>query len=55
MSKYQINTIKEVMGFSTEDAEVLIQMMDSTGDHPDWSESTTRELRSHFKSILAGE
>ena len=55
MSKYQITTIQKVMGFTAEQATDLIQVMDMTGEHPDWSEATERQLRNHFKLILAGE
>ena len=55
MSKYQITTIQKVMGFTAEQATDLIQFMDMTGDHPDWSESSDRQLRNHFKLILTGE
>jgi hypothetical protein len=55
MSKYQIITIQQVMGFTAEQAQDLIQVMDATGDHPDWSEATDRQLRNHFNLVLAGE
>ena len=55
MSNYQITTIQEVMDFTFEDAETLLKLMDILGDHPDWSEATTRQLRSHFKAVWAGE
>ncbi len=54
MSKYQINTIQEVLGFSVEQAEELLETMDTTGDHPDWSEFSDKQFRSHFKMVLAG-
>ena len=54
MSKYQINTIKEVMGFEDKEAENLINLMDTTGDHPDWSEASNTQLRNHFKMVLLG-
>lgn len=53
MSKYQVTTIQEVMGFTAEQAEQLIQVMDANNDHPDWSEFSDRQFRSHFKSVLA--
>lgn len=55
MSNYQITTIQKVMGFTAEQATDLIKVMDMIGDHPDWSEATERQLRNHFKLILAGE
>ena len=55
MSKYQITTIQKVMGFTAEQAQDLIKMMDIVGDYPDWSEASERQLRNHFKLILAGE
>ena len=54
MSKFQINTIKEVMGFNDEQTESLINLMDATGDYPDWSEFSTKQFRSHFKMVLLG-
>jgi hypothetical protein len=54
MSKYQLNTIQEVLGCDIKQAEHLIQLMDETGDHPDWSEFSTKQFRSHFKMVLAG-
>jgi hypothetical protein len=54
MSKYQLNTIQEVLGCDIKQAEHLIQLMDETGDHPDWSEFSTKQFRSHFKIVLAG-
>lgn len=53
MSKYQITTIERLMQCSTADAVSLLSIMDTTGDHPDWSEFSDRQLRSHFKSVLA--
>ena len=55
MSKYQITTIQKVMGFTAEQAQDLIKMMDIVGDYPDWSEASERQLRNHFTLILAGE
>jgi len=55
MSKYQITTIQKVMGFTAEQAQDLIKMMDIVGDYPDWSEASERQLRNHFNLILAGE
>lgn len=55
MSKYQMKTIREVMNFSEEQAEHLMSLMDSTGDHPDWSEFSTAQFRRHFALVLAGE
>ena len=54
MSKFQLNTIQEVLGYDTQQAEQLIQLMDETGDHPDWSEFSTKQFRNHFKMVLAG-
>jgi adenine-specific DNA methylase len=54
MSKFQINTIKEVMGFNDEQTESLINLMDVTGDYPNWSEFSTKQFRSHFKMVLLG-
>jgi hypothetical protein len=54
MSKYQLNTIQQVMGFNAEQATELLNLMDSTNDHPDWSEASNKELRNHFNMVLAG-
>ena len=54
MSKYQINKIQQVMGFNAEETINLINLMDATGDYPDWSEDSDNELRKHFKMILLG-
>ena len=54
MSKYQLETIQEVLGCDIKQAEDLIQLMDETNDHPDWSEFSTKQFRSHFKMVLAG-
>jgi len=53
MSKYQISTIERLMRCTTADAVELLSVMDRTGDHPDWSESSDRQLRTHFRSVLA--
>lgn len=53
MSKYQLNTIQKVMGFTPDEAERLVQLMDANNDHPDWSEFSDRQFRWHFKSVLA--
>ena len=53
MSKYQFNTIQKVMGLTPEEAERLVQLMDANNDHPDWSEYSDSQFRSHFKSVLA--
>jgi len=55
MSKYQLKTIREVMGCSDEQAHTLMNLMDATGDHPDWSEFSTEQFRRHFTLVLAGE
>jgi hypothetical protein len=55
MSKFQITTIQKVMGFTPEQAEILIRLMDLTSDHPDWSEASDTELRRHFKMVMVGE
>lgn len=55
MSKYQRQIIREVMGFSDEQAEHLMNLMDATGDHPDWSEFSNAQFRRHFLLVLAGE
>jgi hypothetical protein len=54
MSKFQLQTIQEVLGFDTKQAENLIELMDTTGDHPDWSEFSNTQFRKHFKMVLAG-
>ena len=54
MSKYQVEIIQKVMGFNHKQTENLINLMDSTGDYPDWSEASTTELRNHFKMVLLG-
>ena len=54
VSKYQINKIQQVMGFNAEETTNLINLMDATGDYPDWSEDSDNELRKHFKMILLG-
>ena len=54
MSKYQVEIIQKVMGFNDEQTENLINLMDETGDYPDWSEASNTELRSHFKMVLLG-
>ena len=53
MNKFQLNTIQEVLGYNIQQAEELIQLMDETGDHPDWSEFSTKQFCSHFKMVLA--
>jgi len=54
MSKFQIGVIQEVLGFDVQQAENLMELMDSTGDHPDWSEFSDAQFRKHFKMVLAG-
>lgn len=54
MNKYQMSRIQQVMGFNAEETINLINLMDSTGDYPDWSEDSDIELRKHFKMILLG-
>ena len=54
MSKYQVNAIADIMKFTIEEAEQLLEVMDATNDHPDWSESSNNQLRKHFKSVLSG-
>jgi len=54
MSKYQETRIQQVMGFNAEETINLINLMDATGDYPDWSEDSDNELRKHFKMILLG-
>ena len=54
MSKFQVETIQQVLGCDTKQAEELIQLMDETGDYPDWSEFSNRQFKSHFKMVLAG-
>lgn len=54
MSKFQLKTIQEVMGFNVEQAENLMNLMDQTGDYPDWSEYSNSQFRKHFKSVLLG-
>jgi len=54
MSKFQVRVIQEVLGFDIKQAENLMQLMDATGDHPDWSEFTDQQFRKHFKSVLGG-
>lgn len=55
MSKYQLKTIQEVMGFTPDEAEHLVELMNANNDHPDWSEFSNSQFRSHFKSVLAGQ
>jgi hypothetical protein len=54
MSKYQVETIQKIMGFNDEQTENLINLMDETGDYPDWSEASNTQLRNHFKMVLLG-
>lgn len=54
MSKFQLNTIQAVLGCDIKQAEDLMQLMEETGDEPDWSEFSDRQFRSHFKMVLAG-
>ena len=54
MNKFQLQTIQEVLGFNVKQAENLIQRMDRTGEHPDWSEFSDTQFRKHFKMVLAG-
>jgi len=54
MSKFQVETIQQVLGCDIKQAEELIQLMDETGDYPDWSEFSNRQFKSHFKMVLAG-
>ena len=54
MSKYQVETIQKIMGFNDKQTENLINLMDATGDYPDWSEASNTELRNHFKMVLLG-
>jgi hypothetical protein len=54
MSKYQINKIQQVMAFNAEETANLINLMDATGDYPDWSEASDKQLRNHFNMVLAG-
>ena len=54
MSKFEIETIQKVMGFNVEQTENLINLMDETGDYPDWSEASNTQLRNHFKMVLLG-
>jgi hypothetical protein len=54
MSKFQLNTIQGVLGYDIKQAEHLMQLMDETGDQPDWSEFSDQQFQSHFKMVLAG-
>ncbi len=54
MSTYEMDTICKVMGFTEEQAIELMNLMDETGDYPDWSEDSDAQLRSHFKLVLMG-
>ena len=54
MSKFQLQTIQEVLGFDIKQAEDLMELMDTTGDQPDWSEFSTTQFRKHFNMVLAG-
>jgi hypothetical protein len=54
MSKYQINKIQQVMGFNAEETANLINLMDATGDYPDWSEASDKQLRNHFNMVING-
>ena len=54
MSKYQETRIQQVMGFNAEETTNLINLMDATGDYPDWSEASDRELRNHFNMVING-
>jgi hypothetical protein len=54
MSKFQLETIQAVLGCDIKQAEELIQLMDETGDYPDWSEYSTKQFQNHFKMVLAG-
>lgn len=54
MSKFQLETIQAVLGCNIKQAEELIQLMDETGDYPDWSEYSTKQFQNHFKMVLAG-
>jgi hypothetical protein len=55
MSKYQLKTVQQIMGLNAEQAENLINLMDKTNDHPDWSEYSDSQFRKHFKSILLAQ
>lgn len=55
MSKYQIQTIQQVMGCSDAEARQLFDRMDAANDHPDWSEFTTQQFRAHFDLVAAGQ
>lgn len=54
MSKFQLKTIQEVLGCDIKQAEELMELMDQTGDYPDWSEYSNKQFRNHFKDVLAG-
>jgi hypothetical protein len=54
MNKFQLETIQEVLGFNVKQAEDLMELMDTTGDHPDWSEFSDTQFRNHFKMVLQG-
>jgi len=54
MNKFQLETIQEVLGFNVKQAEDLMELMDTTGDHPDWSEFSDTQFRNHFEMILKG-
>lgn len=54
MSNFQINKIQKLLKYDTKEAEHLMQLMDETGDQPDWSEFSNKQFESHFKMILTG-
>jgi len=54
-SRLQVFTVMELMKYTEERAYALVDFMDSEGEHPDWSEYSTAELRRHFREVVAYE
>ena len=50
-SRLQVFTVMELMKYTEERAYALVDFMDSEGEHPDWSEYTTAELRRHLRGV----
>lgn len=51
INNYQLDAVMSVLGCDEARAEALLEYMDETGDHPDWSESSDNELRTHFLEV----
>jgi len=52
-SRAAVFTVIELMKYTEEEAYALMDFMSSEGNQPHWGNSTTAELRRHFKEAVA--